>query len=133
MIKKITAVTAACLLLLCSALSISAAVEYTADPTGGKTVYIAGNPDMYPIEYYDSDAKTYKGILPDLYKEISESTGLDFTYIRSGSKTSKTALPKTDRQRLFPPILRERLKSFPTRYCWSRLKRTGNPPMFGSA
>lgn len=94
MVKKITAVTAACLLLLCSAFSISAAVEYTAEPTGGKTVYVAGNPDMYPIEYYDSDAKTYKGILPDLYKEISESTGLDFTYIRSGSKNEQIRLAK---------------------------------------
>lgn len=94
MIKRITAVTAACLLLLCSALSISAAVEYTKEPTGGKTVYVAGNPDMYPIEYYDSDAKTYKGILPDLYKEISESTGLDFTYIRSGSKNEQNRLAK---------------------------------------
>ena len=53
MVKKITAVAAACLILLCSAFSISAAVEYTAEPTGGNTVYIAGNPDMYPIEYYD--------------------------------------------------------------------------------
>lgn len=94
MIKRITAVTAACLLLLCSALSISAAVEYTKEPTGGKTVYVAGNPDMYPIEYYDSDSKTYKGILPDLYKEISESTGLDFTYIRSGSKNEQNRLAK---------------------------------------
>lgn len=94
MIKRITAVAAACLLLLCSAFSISAAVEYTAEPTGGKTVYVAGNPDMYPIEYYDSDAKTYKGILPDLYKDISESTGLDFTYIRSGSKNEQNRLAK---------------------------------------
>lgn len=94
MVKKITAVAAACLLLLCSSLSISAAVEYTKEPTGGKTVYVAGNPDMYPIEYYDSDSKTYKGILPDLYKEISESTGLDFTYIRSGSKNEQNRLAK---------------------------------------
>lgn len=94
MIKRITAVTAACLFLLCSAFSISAAVEYTKEPTGGKTVYVAGNPDMYPIEYYDSDSKTYKGILPDLYKDISESTGLDFTYIRSGSKNEQNRLAK---------------------------------------
>ena len=62
MVKKITAVAAACLLLLCSSLSISAAVEYTKEPTGGKTVYVAGNPDMYPIEYYDSDSKYSKSI-----------------------------------------------------------------------
>ena len=27
-------------------------------------LYIAGNPDNYPIEYYDEDAKAYKGVTP---------------------------------------------------------------------
>lgn len=94
MMKKITAFITVCLIFLGSAHGVSAAVEYTAEPTGGKTVYVAGNPDMYPIEYYDSESKTYKGILPDLYTEISESTGLDFTYIRSGSKNEQNRLAK---------------------------------------
>ena len=94
MMKKITAFITACLVFVSSAFSVSAAVEYTAEPTGGKTVYVAGNPDMYPIEYYDADTKTYKGILPDLYAEISENTGLDFTYIRSGSKNEQNRLAK---------------------------------------
>lgn len=94
MMKKITAVITACLIFISPAFSVSAAVEYTSEPTGGKTVYVAGNPDMYPIEYYDSSTKTYKGILPDLYAEISESTGLGFTYIRSGSKNEQNRLAK---------------------------------------
>lgn len=28
-------------------------------------VYIAGNPDLYPIEYYDSEQQCYRGILPE--------------------------------------------------------------------
>ncbi|MGN0494080.1 MAG: EAL domain-containing protein [Acutalibacteraceae bacterium] len=94
MVKKTTAVITACLILICSALSVSALVEYTAEPTGGKTVYIAGNPDMFPIEYYDSETKSYMGILPDLYAEISQSTGVDFTYIRSGSENEQNRLAK---------------------------------------
>ena len=94
MMKKTTVFITACLIFVSSAFSVSAAVEYTAEPTGGKTVYVAGNPDMYPIEYYDADKKTYKGILPDLYAEISENTGLDFTYIRSGSKNEQNRLAK---------------------------------------
>lgn len=92
--KKTTAAVTACLLLIGSALCVYAAVEYTAEPAGGRTVYVAGNPDMYPIEYYDSSTKTYKGILPDLYTEISESTGLNFTYIRSGSENEQNRIAK---------------------------------------
>ena len=29
-------------------------------------VYIAGNPNLYPIEYYDSEQQCYRGILPEL-------------------------------------------------------------------
>ncbi len=49
-------------------------------------VYIAGNPDNYPIEYYDEETKAYKGVIPDLLKEISESTGLNFVYINGDKK-----------------------------------------------
>ncbi len=48
-------------------------------------LYVAGNPDNYPIEYYDEDAKAYKGVIPDLLSEISDQTGLDFVYI-NGNK-----------------------------------------------
>lgn len=94
MVKGILAAITACLIGIFSAFCVSAEVGYTDKPTGGKSVYIAGNPDMYPIEYYDSGTKSYKGILPDLFSEISESTGLDFTYIRSGSKNEQNRLAK---------------------------------------
>lgn len=92
--KKITVFLITCLILISSALNVYAEVQYTEESTGGKTIYVAGNPDMYPIEYYDSDTETYKGILPDLYAEISESTGLDFTYIRSSNKNEQNRLAK---------------------------------------
>ena len=51
-------------------------------------LYIAGNPNNYPIEYYDEDAKAYKGVIPDLLSEISKHSGLNFVYI-NGNKNDR--------------------------------------------
>ena len=51
---------------------------------------------MYPIEYYDTDDKEYKGILPQMYKKISEDTGIDFSYINSGTVNEQYRLAKND-------------------------------------
>jgi len=51
-------------------------------------LYVAGNPDNYPIEYYDEDTKTYKGVIPDLLSEISMHSGLNFVYI-NGNKNDR--------------------------------------------
>ncbi|MBQ2897250.1 MAG: EAL domain-containing protein [Clostridia bacterium] len=51
-------------------------------------LYVAGNPDNYPIEYYDEDEKAYKGVIPDLLSKISEHSGLDFVYI-NGNKNER--------------------------------------------
>ena len=51
-------------------------------------LYVAGNPDNYPIEYYDEDTKMYKGVIPDLLSKISEHSGLNFVYI-NGNKNER--------------------------------------------
>lgn len=51
-------------------------------------IYIAGNPDNYPIEYYDEDIDTYKGVIPDLLSRISDNSGLNFVYI-NGNKNDR--------------------------------------------
>ncbi len=51
-------------------------------------VYVAGSPDNYPVEYYDEDTKSYKGVIPDLLNKISEYSGLNFVYI-NGDKKNK--------------------------------------------
>ena len=53
--KWIVWLTAAVLAVL-SVTAAAAAVNFTEEPTGGDTVYIAGNPDAYPIEYYDAES-----------------------------------------------------------------------------
>lgn len=91
--KWIVWLTAAVLAVL-SVTAAAAAVNFTEEPTGGDTVYIAGNPDAYPIEYYDAEAKEYRGMLPALYRRISEESGIDFTYVSAGRADQQVRLAK---------------------------------------
>lgn len=52
----------------------------------GDYIYIAGSPDSFPIEYYDYDLKAYCGVIPDMLKKISESSGINFVYINGDKK-----------------------------------------------
>lgn len=91
---KLTAILTAAVLLICGTAAVRAAVYTVEKPTNGDTVYIAGDPDMYPIEYYDARDKEYKGILPELYKKISADSGIDFSYINSGTTNAQYRLAK---------------------------------------
>jgi len=92
--RKLTAIITAAVLLIISAFTANAAVYTVEKPTNGDTVYIAGDPDMYPIEYYDIQERAYKGILPELYKKISDNSGIDFSYINSGATNEQYRLAK---------------------------------------
>lgn len=93
---KLTAILTAAVLLLLGTLTAGAAVYTVDEPTNGNTVYIAGDPDMYPIEYYDTQDKKYKGILPELYEKISADSGIDFSYINSGISNVQYRLAKNN-------------------------------------
>ena len=56
-------------------------------------VYVAGDSDNYPIEYYDEEKKAYCGVIPDLFREISERSEINFVYI-NGDKKKKNDLGK---------------------------------------
>ena len=65
-------------ILLCSLLTL---------PASAKTeIYIAGNPDMPPFEYYDKNSGTYRGALPLVYQELEEKLNVDFIYLKPGRK-----------------------------------------------
>ena len=75
--------------LVCSA----SAVDVSKDNKGDHdSVFIAGNPNMYPLEYYDPIQNEYRGVLPELYEKISRETGITFTYIYSSSKNMQEYL-----------------------------------------
>lgn len=92
-LKRVTAALAAVLLWVCAAPSALGAV-YTEETGGGPadSVYVAGTPDCYPIEYFDEDSGTYCGLIPDLLNEVSEKTGISFTYISAGSEDRRQSL-----------------------------------------
>lgn len=58
------------------------------------TVYVAGNPDAYPVEYFDKDSGTYRGILPDLLEEFSQETGIQVEYYQPGEEDQREHLAK---------------------------------------
>lgn len=54
-------------------------------------VYIAGNFDLSPIESYNMQNDKYEGILPELFEEISNVSGIKFTYINKNEEWSSYA------------------------------------------
>ncbi len=74
-------------MLLLTWQSISAAVYTTSgDEPEKKGVYIIGNEDMYPLEYYNAAENKFDGVLPTLLETISEGCGIDFTYVYRDDK-----------------------------------------------
>lgn len=49
-------------------------------------IYAAGNPDNYPVEFYDSGKESYQGIIPELLKNFSERTEYEIRYLEPGKK-----------------------------------------------
>lgn len=73
--------------LCCSAFASANAVQ--------NTVYVAGNPDLYPIEYYDGKTQSYMGIMPQIYDRISKNTGIKFEYVCPGRENRQNELAKS--------------------------------------
>lgn len=65
------------------------AAVYTASEieADSKSIYVAGNPDFYPIEYYNKKTGRYEGVMPQILNDISEHTGIDFTYLHDAKTT----------------------------------------------
>ena len=55
-------------------------------------IYIAGNPDIYPIEYYDRDTQSYQGVVPELMRRFSEQSRYDVRYYSPGKQDQRKAL-----------------------------------------
>ena len=78
--------------VLFACIPVSAEVMSTREPTAADTIYIAGNPNMYPLEFYNEKTECYEGILPKIYEQISEQTGIDFSYVSADSKDRQKEL-----------------------------------------
>ena len=79
---------------LCS-LSGASGVITTKEPTDDEyTVYVAGNPKLYPVEFYNPKTNSYEGIMPAILEQVSERTGLRFAYIQAGEQDQRERLAK---------------------------------------
>lgn len=93
------------ILLLCP-LNAAAQVSSTREPTGPQgSVYVAGNPDLYPLEYYDAEHRCYAGVMPELLKRISDETGVDFTYVCAGVRDQRARLAQNNQVELVSGLL----------------------------
>ena len=82
-----------------------------AKKTESNTVYVAGNPDLFPFEYYDTQSDRYQGILPELYKQISQTTGLEFVYIHPGIINQQNRLAKNAQVELVSAYVRGEIET----------------------
>lgn len=91
--RTLIPVTEMILLMIVCMTQVSAGVMTTTEPTGAAdAVYVAGNPDFYPIEYYDEESGSYEGIMPEMLEKVSEKTGMDFVYVSGGNKNRQKNL-----------------------------------------
>lgn len=72
-----------------------AEAQVTATPEAAgpaDAVYVAGNPDWYPVEYYDEETGAYEGVLPRVLEVVSERMGVDFAYVHAGPEDLRERL-----------------------------------------
>ena len=100
--------------LLLSALLIPTAAEvaFSKDNQGdSQSVFIAGNPDMYPIEYFNSKTQRYEGVMPLLFERISEASGINFTYIYTSKENRQQYLAKNGQVDIVSAYVNEQIST----------------------
>ena len=55
-------------------------------------IYVAGNPDAYPLEYYDPVTGTYQGVIPQLLEQFSAQSGYQVVYYAPGQTDQRSQL-----------------------------------------
>ena len=84
------------LVFTCYTIRSQAQVTTTKEPAGpADSIYVAGNPDLYPIEYYNEDSGCYEGLFPQMLERVSDKIGKDFVYISAGRQNRQKNLAKS--------------------------------------
>ena len=60
--------------------------------TGGTIIYVAGNPDLSPLEYYDAESQTYQGAIPEFLAAFAQAYGYDLRYFQPGTDDRRAEL-----------------------------------------
>lgn len=95
-------------LILNISLPIYAAVYSVSDDCGeADTVYVVGNPDAYPLEYYSKEDKAFCEVFPEMLKAVSEKTNISFTYISASDKNRQKELSRNNQVEIVTALLSE--------------------------
>lgn len=57
-------------------------------------IYVAGNPDAYPLEYYDPASESYQGVIPQLLARFSAQSSYQIVYYAPGETDQREQLAK---------------------------------------
>ena len=60
--------------------------------TDGRIIYAAGNPDLYPLEYFDAESQTYLGAIPEFLAAFAQAYGYDLRYLQPGDADRRAEL-----------------------------------------
>ena len=58
----------------------------------GASIYVAGNPELYPMEYYDPESGTYQGAIPDFLRAFARDCGYELRYLQPGPADRRAEL-----------------------------------------
>ena len=60
--------------------------------TGEAIIFVAGNPALYPLEYYDAGSGSYRGAIPEFLQRFGEEYGYRVQYLEPGSEDRRAEL-----------------------------------------
>ena len=58
----------------------------------GAIIYVAGNPDLYPVEYYDAESQSYQGALPAFLAGFAQEYGYDLRYLQPSAEDRRAEM-----------------------------------------
>lgn len=59
-------------------------------------VYVSGNPNAYPVEYYNPETQTYEGMIPELLRRFSDQSGYELVYYQCDGRDNREQLGKNN-------------------------------------
>lgn len=75
---------------ICIVLSLTALLSYVSALTeDAPLIYVSGNPDSYPIEFYNVKSKCFEGLAPAILREFAEKYGYEIKYLDSGKADNR--------------------------------------------
>lgn len=89
-------------------------------------IYVAGNPDLYPLEYYDAESGTYQGVIPAFLEQFAQEAGYELQYFQPGEEDRRGNWRRTGRSISSPAAWMGKSRGSRSRF--SAPRQTGRKP-----